>query len=450
LTDQLVDSQNLDEVGPIGINPYIFPTRSYALYVTFFFLSVIGLSIGYTLALTTGKLTSVFQAIELLSFVFLIFSLSRLIKVNFEYSYSRMIAFVFLIWQVLILVRGDYSDMEYMEVKQFFFDLNYGGLIYFIPLVLFFNFNIFIVKRLFTSITILSIIFAFCVILNYGVLFNGDLRNLISLGTAETYFKYLALPIGLLALNFNLFTGKTKVLILVVLAMIILIGIFRARRGMIFMAAAISFFSGLNYFITSKQKFSIFFYSIYVLFGLGVIFLSSKGSDIENISFFRNISERGLEDTRGYVETCFYNDMSVSDWFVGKGFNGGYKCPGIDDSIFKDGIRKVIETDYLQLIMNGGIVNLILLFSIMIPAVILGLFYSNNNLIKTFALWILLWLIFLYPANVYSLNLFHISVWLSAGICFTRPLRILTNPFIKKYFLSDFTFNSDLKNNNNA
>lgn len=426
------------EFGSLSINPHIFPTRSYALHITLFFLSCIGLSFGYTMALTTFSFTSIYQGIELLSLLVLVYSLTKLIKVDFQYTYYRMIAFIFFLWQIIILGRGDYSKMDYMGVKQFIFDLNYGGLILFIPIILFINYNFFIVKALFSSVLILISIFTLFSFLNLNVLFESDVTNMISLGTSENYFKYLALPVGILALNINLLNWKSKLLVLFVLFLIVLIGIFRARRGMIFMAVSISFLSGLNFFITSNRKFSVFFYSAYILFGLGLFFLYFTELDFNNFSFFRNISQRGLEDTRSYVEDCFYNDMTLNDWIFGKGFNGGYKCPGIDDSIFKDGIRKVIETDYLQLIMNGGILNLILLFLVMVPAVILGLFYSNNNLIKTFSIWILLWLIFLYPSNVYSLNVFHISIWLSAGICYSKPLRMLPNSFITNYFLVDF------------
>jgi hypothetical protein len=303
---------------------------------------------------------------------------------------------------------------------------------------------------LFDAALILSIIYLILAVFNLGILFNGDLKDILSLSTAESYFKYLAIPVGILALNFNLLTNKSKILVLSVLAMIFLVGIFRARRGMIFMTGMISFFAGLNFLITSKKKINTVFYILYACFGVFIIFFYSKGIDIENISFFKNISERGLEDTRSYVEDCFYNDMSFNDWIFGKGFYGGYKCSGIDEEIFKEGIRKVIETDYLQLIMNGGIVNLFLLFLVVIPAIVLGLFYSKNNLVKMLSIWIFLWLIFLYPANVYSLNLFHVSIWLCVGICNTKPIRMFSNSFIINYFLVDFSYKPDIKVKNNA
>jgi hypothetical protein len=446
----MIELSYIDDLNLKGIKSYIFPTKTYALYVTLFLLSLLSLSLAYVMAQTSSSFNAIYQFVELISYFVLVFSLTKLIKVNFVFSYFRMIAILYLIWQFFILFRGDFSTMDYFETKQFIFDLNYGGFIYIVPLFLFINFNLFLVKKIFDVALILSIVFAVLFFLNFSVLFNRDLTSLISQGTAENYFKYLALPIGILALNFNLQSNKIKIVVVVVILMVFLVGIIRARRGMLFMISMISLFGGFNYFITSNKKISIVFYLLYFLIGVFIIFYFTIGQDIGNILFFNNVTSRGLEDTRGYVETCFYNDMSTYDWIFGKGSSGGYKCSGIDESVFKNGIRTVIETDYLQLIMYGGFINILLLFLIMIPAIILGLFYSNNNLIKTLSIWILLWLLFLYPSNVYSFSFFHISVWFSAGICYSKPLRELPDSFISKYFLSNFTYIPDLKKKYNA
>ena len=429
---------------------FIFPTKSFAYYISLFFLAMIGLSFGYVMALTTFSFTFAYQGIELLSYMVLVYSLTGLVKVNVKMSYPRVFGLIYLIWQVIILIRGDYSDLDYFHFKQLLFDLNYGGMIFLIPILLFIDFNLFLVKKLFDSAIILSLIYLVLVALNYSVLFNPDLQDLVSLGTAEMYFKYFALPIGILAFNFNLLSNRVRILVLTVLALMFLIAVFRARRGMLFMVAVISFLGGFNYFLTSKNKFHVIFYIIYSLVGMSLLIFYTVDLDFDNISFFKNISERGLEDTRSYVEDCFYNDMSSDDWLFGKGHNGGYRRTGIDAAIFKDNIRKVIETDYLQLIMVGGIINVFFLFLIMIPAVVLGLFYSNNNLVKTFGVWILCWLIFLYPANVYSINIYHVSVWVSAAICYVKPIRMLPNSFIVKYFTSEFTHQSISNRKENA
>lgn len=439
--DLLIDKSDAARIDMAKLGDAVFPKKSYTLYISIFFLAMIGLSFGYVMALTTSSsLTFVYQGIELLSYLLLIYSLAGLIKINKNMSYARVFGFIYLLWQFVILLRGDYSDLDYFHFKQLLFDLNYGGMVFFIPVLLFIDFNLFLIKRLFDTVVVLGIVYLLLAVLNLNVLFSSDLQDLVSLGTSELYYKYFVLGIGLLVFNFNLLSNKVKFLVLGVLVLALLVAIFRARRGMLFMTALVVFYGGFNFFLTSKRKFHIIFYVVYFLIGLSLLLFYSIDADFQNISFFRNLSERGLEDTRSYVEGCFYNDMSVNDWIFGKGYNGGYRCPGIDAAIFKDNIRRVIETDYLQLIMTGGFINLFFLFLIMVPAIVLGLFFSKNNLVKNFAVLIFLWLVFLYPANVYSVNVFHVSVWFGAGICYCRPLRMLSNKLISKYFLSEFTY----------
>ncbi|REG81414.1 hypothetical protein [Algoriphagus antarcticus] len=436
------------QVGKIG--SYIFPTNSYAFYISLFFLSMIGLSFGYVMALTTFSYTFAFQGIELLSYIVLVFSFTGLVSASSDISYFRIVGLIFLLWQLVILIRGDYSDMNYFLFKQLLFDLNYGGIIYMIPFLIFFKFNLYLIKKLFDAIAILGVIFVISSLFNFAVLSSGDVRDPVSVMTAEMYFKYFAICIGILALNFNLISNKYKFLVVFLLLAIVVMAIFRARRGMLFMTSLISFFAILNYFINSKKKFHIIFYITYCLIGIFLILFYTLDLNFKNVAFFNNITERGLEDTRSYVENCFYADMTTDDWIFGKGYNGGYECSGIDDEIFKGGVRRVIETDYLQLILSGGIINLLLLFCIMIPAIVLGLFYSNNNLIKTFAIWIFCWMLFLYPSNMYSINIYHVSIWFSAGLCYSRPLRLLHNSFINDYFVTEFTLKSNNKEEENV
>jgi hypothetical protein len=90
----------------------------------------------------------------------------------------------------------------------------------------------------------------------------------------------------------------------------------------------------------------------------------------------------------------------------------------------------MIETDYLNIILKGGIISLVLLFLIAIPAVIKGLFFSKNILSKAAAFWIIIWLVELYPANVNSFSLNHILVWISIGICYSKEIRNYTESHV--------------------
>jgi len=413
----------------------MIPKNSFVNNISIFLLGLVGLSLGYVLATTTYSLTFLYQGLELISLGLIFFALFRLISFKIEYSYFSLIAISYLLWQLIILIRGDFTDITYFDLKQLLFDLNYGGFVLLIPIVAFIPVKLIVLKKLFNATLLLSGLFLFLAILNFQTLLNPDLLDLDSLGMVEAYGKYFVFPIGLLAMNFDLLERKHRILVIVSLIAILCFGIFRARRGLIFMQLSVIVVSSIIFFYKTNRKLSI---SIFVLYIITLLFVYlSNSAEFLKLSFFTNISSRGLENTRQFVEGCFFNDMTRLDWIVGKGYNSGYRCPGIDDSIFKDGIRKVIETDYLQLIMVGGIINVILLLLIVLPAIYLGIFDSGSMVAKTLSVWICIWLLALYPANVYSLNLYHISVWICSGFCYSKSFRQLTQEEIRLYFLKE-------------
>jgi hypothetical protein len=116
--------------------------------------------------------------------------------------------------------------------------------------------------------------------------------------------------------------------------------------------------------------------------------------------------------------------MKTTDWIIGKGMLGEYYCPGIDsgDGTFT-AYRGVIETGYLQMILKGGILSLLLYLLIIIPAIIKGVFYSKNILSKAAGIWVFLSLIDLYPATVTAFSMQYLLVWISIGICYSKEIR---------------------------
>ena len=148
---------------------------------------------------------------------------------------------------------------------------------------------------------------------------------------------------------------------------------------------------------------------------------------------FDFLVNRGEEDTRTGVEVYMYADMSSTDWIIGKGINGEYYCPVVDNVNDATGYRAYIETGYLQIILKGGIVSIALLLLILIPAIFKGLFQSRNVLSKAAAIWILLWIIYEYPIIGVAFNMHYILVWIAAGICYSKKIRNMADSTIKFY-----------------
>jgi len=71
---------------------------------------------------------------------------------------------------------------------------------------------------------------------------------------------------------------------------------------------------------------------------------------------------------------------------------------------------------------------------ISIPALVKGIFHSNNLLSKAAGIWILLFYIYAYPGTptIFSLN--YIMVWISIGACYSQPLRDLSDNEILAWF----------------
>ena len=147
---------------------------------------------------------------------------------------------------------------------------------------------------------------------------------------------------------------------------------------------------------------------------------------------FSYLIERGDEDTRSDVEVSFVKDMNTKDWMIGRGINGQYFCPDIEEDDVT-GYRSVIETGYLQIILKGGIISLGLYSLIAVPAAIKGIFYSKNILSIASGIWIFLSLINLYPILVNVFSLQYLLVWISIGICYSKNIRNIPDSTIKKY-----------------
>ena len=150
-------------------------------------------------------------------------------------------------------------------------------------------------------------------------------------------------------------------------------------------------------------------------------------------AMFSFLVDRGEEDTRSGVEVYMYADMSTTDWIIGKGINGEYYCPIVDNVNDATGYRAYIETGYLQIILKGGVLGLALLLLILIPAIYKGLFKSRNILSKAAAIWILLWILYEYPTIGFNFSMHYILVWICVGICYSKKIRKMADSTIKFY-----------------
>jgi len=399
--------------------------RNELIAMNVFWLGFITYIASSTILSTKEMPFMLFQPLQMLGLVAIFSSSTYLVKPYFESEYLKIIFFLFAFWALVILFRGFSFNKDVL--KLILLNPWFGGMFYLVPLILLFRRSFLLYKKIFSVIIILSVIF-----LLYSLMFRGILTEVIPDDRNRSVVEYFTKSLGITAL-FMLFThmyhSKTKNLIAFVTVLVVLVlGVIRARRGVLFMGVLGLLFAGFLYFISAKSK----LVSGTLLVGLlltaiigGVyVFLNVE---LEALYY---LQDRGVTDTRTGIEVYFYKDMQGLDWVIGRGMLGEYYCPTMESGNY----RGTVETDYLNMILKGGIINLILLLVIIVPAIFLGLFNSKNYLTKAFALWILFWLINTHPSTVQVFTLNYILVWLGVGACYSSFVRNIPEEEMKSFF----------------
>jgi hypothetical protein len=387
--------------------------------LTYFWIGFIIYTASFAISTTTTVSYIMCQAFQMIGIVIFVPATIKLVKWKFKNQYLEILFGLYCFWQLTIILRG--SNFSYVNIKAMLFDAELGLFRFFVPLVLLFPKNLLYYVKILKVIVILGILF-----LLYDTLF---IKNLMDLSyendakkfTYEHFVKILSAPSGLILLTFNYQKKKVIYFSIVILIVSALFAIIRARRALLFLTIAPLLFSYMLYLYSQKKN--TLSMIIPLLISLFILFFGVKHYSTNKApEMFNMLSDRATEDTRSGVEFAFYRDMNTVDWIFGKGIDGVYFCPGIETGV-RAIYRDMIETDYLNIVLKGGLISLVLLMLILLPAFILGLFYSKNLLSKAAAIWILLWILELYPATVSTFSLHYITIWIATGICYSMAIR---------------------------
>jgi len=394
-------------------------------YLNFFWAGFIIYALSYVIK---GNVHVPLKIGELLQFIglFLLFPSSILLmRLKITSSYLAIVFSIFMIWSLYVISNG--IKLDYTSVKYLVLNADYGALYYILPFVILLPLDYTFFKKLFNVIAILGIFYLLYTILFIKPLLNrsSDTQDVI-----EHLVRNLSMTAGFLLLTYKYHTDKKNFIAFSVMILSLLFSIYRARRGLSTTILSILIPAYFIYVFSTNKKVAVIYCS--VLFLLVGIFYASNIYRITNNKLFGLIAERGTEDTRTLVEDYFYDDLKEKDWVIGKGVNGSYYCPDIDEDQESDN-RTLIETGYLQIILKGGLIRLTLFLLIAVPAVFLGLFFSKNILSKAAAIWVAVALISLYPATVESFSLQYLLVWISISICYSRQIRRIPDHLIKDH-----------------
>ena len=149
--------------------------------------------------------------------------------------------------------------------------------------------------------------------------------------------------------------------------------------------------------------------------------------------FFWERMGTGMESRDGIIELFIEDfDSSPKDWIYGRGLYGTF-FGGVLGNDELDGARTLIENGYLNLILNGGYIYVVLLVMVCLRSVYLGLFDSKNILCKGMAFIILIYFIDMIGYGLPSQNLKYLCIFLSIAGTRTKELRQMTNNELVNY-----------------
>jgi hypothetical protein len=412
-----------------GYTNYLILNQNQLKALNYFWIGFIIYTIGFTLLVTSKINYNLCEGFEILGIVLFVPSSFVLLKFKFDNKYLKVVFILYMLWLCTVVARGFNLKSDFIKIMLFH---DYVGIFPFLaPLILLFPRNLTIYKKIFSVSIFLAV---FCV-LYYAAfikeLMNRDISSIISKGVMENSARHLALPITFLLLAYSYQSKKIKLFSLFVTMLTMFFTIIRARRGLLFSFVNPIVFGYIIFLTESKKKFSMI---MIVLFSALIIALFGL-QFVNNSSLFNSFRSRVDEDTRTGVEKCYVKDMETVDWIVGRGINGSYYCPGIDPDD-TTGYRTVIETDYLNIILKGGIISLSLLLFITVPAAIKGIFYSKNILSRAAGFWIFMWVLSLYPTTGVAFIFSYLLLWICVGICYNKNIRDIPENVMKLYFES--------------
>ena len=408
-------------------NDFYSSTKEQKL-LSIFWIGFLVYTIGYLVKIMERANITTTQLIQLLGLALILYAGFFLTKFKFKNKYLARIFTIYCIWQFLVILRG--ININYEFLKSDLTNASYGILLYFAPLILLFPQDFKSYKKLFDYIIVFGIVFFIFDIIFIKYLLD---RSPETQEVIEHFAKSLGIPCGFILLTYK-YQSRIKIIIaLGAMILAFMFSIYKARRGLSFICLSILVSYYFLYLHSTKRKILIIYLSI--LFTIIGLFLVSSNYKTNKDGLFSFISERGDEDTRTGVEIYFYNDMETKDWIIGRSISGQYYCPGIGEKRISE-YRELIETGYLQIILKGGIIKLILYLMITIPALILGLFYSKNQFSKAAGIWILVSVLSLYPTTVESFSLQYFLIWISIGICYSKIIRKLSDREIENLLKS--------------
>jgi len=331
---------------------------------------------------------------------------------------SRLIFNFFFVWTICMFLLSikDIIDPANNYIN---FKIIISGtlLLYTLPFILFSEPSEYFIAKVFKLAYLLAIFFLIVAIPLLPYFLSPD-------NYQESYGIVFGGGASILVLTSVYQSKAVKWVSFITILLILFITAVNARRNQVVYFGLILLFAGLiplvsqSVFMRKRKKIAIanfIGFSFFLLFF--IIFNSSR------FSYLIERSKTGMESRQDYIDE-FYDDFNAhpTDWVTGRGVIGDFTSH-IWEVSRESERRPGIESGYLDFILRGGYIYVLLLVSISLPAIFLGFFLSKNILSKAFAALILINLIDLIGFGIPGLTLKYLFIWIGIGVCYSRRMR---------------------------
>lgn len=347
---------------------------------------------------------------------------------------------LYMLLVIIMIIRGYMIDYSYQWISlqgliNFHFFSPFYILPYFLPLLIFIGIKRIEFRTLLKLNNLFNLIFLVFFIFNIRTIYYDGLKQVVGVSD-QNGWTGLASPTasfftatGFFVLCKDFISKRQWIFNLLMLLLAIITFAIGARRGGVFMLLLLAISVAFMYIQSFKGRTKIIG-TISIL--IVVLLLIGAYSQFEN-TVFRFINERGFEDSRSVVDSALLSQMNEFQLWFGKGLNGRYYLPLLQDD-YLNGWRYGTETGFYNLVLKGGYVfALIYILVLLIPA-LKGIFMSKNSFTKALGIYILLSLVELYPFGWLKFDLKFFIIWLGVVLCWSPSIRRLNNWEIKKRF----------------
>lgn len=235
----MFDNQLLNNDGKSGV-------------IKLFWIGFIIYTLGYFLSITIAINQYLRGIIQVLGLLMFIPAAVSLIQFRIENLYLKITFTLYCFWLLSIITRGFLFERKF--IQNMIFDPFEGVFLYFVPLLVLFPKNLFFYRKMFDTISILSIGFLLYSLFFFKTLISSDISNTTALAAVEYSSKALSLSVGFLLLTSIYHSNKRKLLAFFVIVLTFLFSIIRARRGLAFMTIFILIMSLMLYLFIIRKK----------------------------------------------------------------------------------------------------------------------------------------------------------------------------------------------------